>query len=254
MKLKNIVSLFVLINFASTVCAQGFYMEFKLTSKNAEGTIGSVKAYSQDGNSRMEMKMSIPNIPTKGIDMTTLILKDNPKLAYMINEQTKTYSENEISTSVEFRTAKPEEYEVTVVGKETVNGYITTHCIIKTKDGKTQQEMWTTKDIADFASFQKIRTKYSDQGLFAALEAKGAGGMFVRIKTLGLSSVQLDLVKAEKRNNPTSLFSLSGYKKGQSMSGLPANFDANKIQNMTPEERQKFMEEMIKQYSGGNNK
>lgn len=61
--------------------------------------------------------------------------------------------------------------------------------------------------------------------------------------------VQVDLITAEKRTNPSNLFSLSGYKKseGPAMPGM--GVDMQKIQQMTPEEREKWIEQMKNQYS-----
>ena len=62
----------------------------------------------------------------------------------------------------------------------------------------------------------------------------------------------IDLIKAESRENPASLFSLDGYTKstapaGGMMSPEQMKEMREKIQNMTPEERQKYMDEMKKQ-------
>ena len=61
--------------------------------------------------------------------------------------------------------------------------------------------------------------------------------------------MQLDLVKAEKKSLDGSLFSTNGYTKSatNSVSGMPV-IDAQAIQKMTPEERQKYIEDMKAKY------
>jgi hypothetical protein len=84
------------------------------------------------------------------------------------------------------------------------------------------------------------------------MEAKGASGFPVRIKTQenGMD-LQIDLVKAEKVDVPTKLFSLDGYAKSSSPAN-PMGIDVNELmqdlQKMTPEQQQKMLEEMQKKY------
>lgn len=243
---------FLVINIVAQ--AQGFYIEFKITSGSAGGS-GSIKSYSQDGNARSEAVITAPQLPN-GIKITSLSLKAAPSVIYLLNDKDKTYSEVKTSESEDYKDFPQSEYEITVLGKETVNGYNTTHVSVKI-NGKQRQEMWTTKDIAGYADFSKVRTKYTGQdNLYKALAAKGAEGMPVRVKMSERGQiVQLDLVKAEKRSNPASLFSLSGYAKSNNPSGLP-NIEGmpdmqemmKKLQNMTPEEREEMMKKLKEMY------
>lgn len=230
----------------ATVWAQGFYMEMKM-STTKQGDIATMKVYSQDGNTRSEMKFAKAEMQAMA-SMSTLTLKDNPKVIYMLNEKDKTYTEMDVSKNEDYKDADQAEYEVTLIGTEQVNGYSCKHIKIKKKGGKDLMEWWTTTDINGYADFAKIKTKYTAKGnLMKAIEAAGALGAPVRIKTTeGGESMQIDLVKAEKRNNSATLFSLSGYTKGASYT-VPT-MDPSKMKDMTPEERQKMIEEMMKQY------
>lgn len=154
--------------------------------------------------------------------ITSLTLKAEPSKIYLLNEKDKTYSEIESSNDDEWKDRAQAEYEITVVGKETVNGYNTTHVIIKI-NGKQREELWTTKDIAGYVDFSKVKSKYTGkENMYKALAAKGADGMTVRIKIEERGQgMQMELVKVEKRNNPAVLFSLSGYTKGNGFSGMP---------------------------------
>jgi hypothetical protein len=252
--MKKFVLLLALISLKTAIYAQGSYIEFKITSGSANGS-GTVKSYSQDGNTRSEATISAPQLPN-GIKITSLILKAQPNTIYLLNDKDKTYSEIQSGNSDEYKDYPQADYEVTVVGKETVNGYNSTHVIIKV-NGKQSREMWTTKDIAGYADFSKIKTKYTGQdNMYKALAAKGADGMPVRIKTTeGGRSMQLDLIKAEKRSNPATLFSLSGYTKNSSASGIPSvegmpdmQEMMKKLQNMTPAEREAMLKKLKEMY------
>ncbi len=252
--MKKLLLLSYLICSVAVLFAQGFYLEFKMSglSKSKIGN-GSMKSWSQDGNSRSEVSMSAEGLPGGAMTMATLSLKAEPNKIYMLNEKDKTYSEMETGNSDEWKDRPLAEYEVTLVGKETVNGYNTSHVIVKI-NGKQREELWTTKDIVGYADFSKIKSKYTGKdNMYKALAAKGADGMPVRIKAEeNGQGMQMDLVKAEKRNNPSSLFSLTGYKKGSAFSGIPGGENMQemmqKMQNMTPQEREEMIKNLERQY------
>ncbi len=238
----------------TTLFSQGFYIEFKITSTGKESSInGSMKSFAQDGNSRSEVSMSSPQMPGGAMKITSLSLKTEPNKVYLLNEKDKTYSEAETGNDDEWKDRPQAGYEVTVIGKETVNSYSTTHVRVNI-NGKLREEMWTTKDITGYADFSKIKTKYTGKdNMYKALAAKGADGMPVRIKMQEHGqSIQMDLVKAEKRNNPASLFSLTGYTKGSGFSGMPGGESMQemmeKLQNMTPQEQEEMMKRLEQQY------
>ena len=245
---KLITILFVsLLSYAAF--AQGFYMEMKMSSSE-RGDMGLMKVYSQDGNSRSEVSMNIPGGP---MTIATLFLKSNPNVVYMLNEKSKSYTETDITKNSQYKDFPQQDYEVTVIGKEKVNGFNTTHVKVLRKGSTQAEEMWTSKDVIDYSSFLTAKTKYTGRdNLNKALAAKGADGFPVRVKSAEHGTdIQMDLVKAEKRSNPASLFSLTGYAKSASPaagSGQTQQEMIQKIQNMTPEERQKFIEQMKSQY------
>ena len=83
--------------------------------------------------------------------------------------------------------------------------------------------------------------------IYTALKAKGAEGFVVRMLAQGDrgDQIQMDLVKAGKQNIDESLFSLNGYTKG---AGAGPGMGRPDIQNMTPEQRKAYIEEMKKQH------
>lgn len=244
-------------SFFSSAFSQGYYMEFKITSAGKEANMsGVMKTYAQNDNSRGEITMTVPNLPGGGkISVVSLVLKDNPGKVFLLDEENKSYTEMETGNDEEWKDAPESDYEVTVVGKEAVNGYNATHVKILRKGEKTPDEYWTSKDVVDYADMMKMKTKYTGKdNMMKALEAKGANGFPVRIKTTEQgNSIQIDLVKSEKKNNPASIFSLNGYTKSTSGTIIPAGIDVQQmmkdVQNMTPEEREKWMEQMQQQYA-----
>lgn len=228
--------------------AQGYYIEYTITAAGQQqGVSGNMKMYYQDGNTRSDVAINAGQYGMN-IQLSTLTLKAEPNNVYMVNDKDKSYSVTTVQESNDWKDRPVNEYEVTVLGKEKVNGYNSTHVLIKV-NGRTEMEMWTTKEISGYADFSKIKSKYTGkENMYKALADKGAEGAPVRIKTSqGAQSMQMDLVKAENKTNPTSLFSVSGYTKKDAFEVMPGgDMMKNMLEqykNMTPEQR----EEMIKQ-------
>jgi hypothetical protein len=208
---------------------------------------GTTKSYTLNGNTRSEANIVIGTMPNP-MNTVSLTMQGNPGIVYTLDEQHKTYSE----MSVAGRDKENEDYEVTVLGKEKAGVYNATH--VKVMDKRTQKvtEMWLSKDIPNYASFASVKTKYlGGEKLFAQLKDKGADGYAVRIlmNDERTGQIELALVKAERRNIDESMLSLDGYTKGTSAApGKPGGIDPEQIKNMTPEERQKFIQDMKAKY------
>ncbi len=254
MKTK-LLSFLLAASFSINGFSQGFYMEYNIIAD--KGAAGNMKTYAQDGNSRSEISFSMAGSSASPFSQNTVILtlKENADKGYLLDDTRKTYSEMDMSKTYGPKDDKLEDYEVTVLGKEKVNGYNSNHVKLKNKKTNVVEEMWTTTEIAAYAELEKIKTKYTGtENMSKALSAKGAEGFPVKI-TIDEKGVlaSLNLVKAEKRNNPASLFSLSGYTKsaGNDMLG-GGNMQQmmQQMQNMSPEERQKFIEQMKQQMGG----
>jgi hypothetical protein len=251
--MKKIVCLFFGILFTiSFVFSQGYYMEFKISTDKGVGN-GTMKIYSQDGNSRSEVAFDAGDkaAALMGGTIVSLTLKDAPDKVYMLNPEKKLYNEMDVSKRPDTKDKTAEDYEVTIIGKEAVNGYASTHVKVKVKGTGMEEELWVSTDINGYTDLLKVKSKYTGrEGLNKALSAKGAEGVPVRIRVSQQGgTAQIDLLKAEKRSNAASLFSLDGYTKSEGSVGTPGNMKEmmQKIQNMTPEERKKFIEEMKQQ-------
>ena len=228
---------------ATVSFSQGAYIEMKLSSSGNASFSGNFKMYAQDGNARTEMKMVVPQLPGGGMNLTMLKLKTDDSNIFMLNEKDKTYSEYSITGSDDYKDYQQNEYEITVLGKEKVNGYNTTHVKVKVKGHSYEQEMWTSTEVANYNNFTAVKSKYwGKDNLNKALAAKGAAGFPVRILVdENRQKVQMDLVKAEVRTNPASLFTLSGYTKSKGMElpgGVQMQELMEQLKNATPEERE----------------
>lgn len=238
--------IFLLIQ-VSVTAQKGAYLEMKLTTQKS-GTSGTMKVYALNGDSRTEMNMATSGMQINTISLT---LKSTPTKLYLLAPASKTYTEVEISGSDKWVDEPKENYEITVIGKEKVNGYNTVHVKVKSKTGKNEFELWNTTELSGFADFAKVRTQFTGKdNLWKALEAKQAQGYPVRIKSADKGeTVQLDLVKAEFKDVQASLFSLKDYTKGASFNpGGNMQEMIKNMMNMTPEEREKLMKQMQEMY------
>lgn len=215
--------------------AQDMYLEYRLTGP----VNGTSKMYTSAAGMRVEADMTMPQMgPVKNV---TIVRADRPNVMISYTDKSKTYQEiNTKSAGVE--TVK---YDVKVVGKERVGAYNTTHTMLSV-NGKPSMDMWTTRDIPGYENLMKLTKSLGTMGsenLYRQLETSGAGGMMVKMKPLGGNGMTMELVKAERCSNPASLFAVpAGYTK--------SSFDPAKLQKMSPAERQKAMQEMMKQYGG----
>lgn len=243
---KISLAIMLIIGGLSQLSAQSTYVEFKMAGDS--GVLGTTKVYTKDGNSRSEVNMASPQAPG-GFKWITLTLKDKPLKAYTLNENTKTYSEMDLSATAA-KENDSTQYDITILGKEKVNGYNCTHVKVKRGNFPNEEELWVSTEVLNYKQYMGAKTKYTTQGMMKALSAKGATGFPVRtLATERGKKIQIDLVKIEQRDNPATLFSLDGYNRAGAPGGVTgASQDVQdamkKIQNMTPEERQKFIEEL----------
>lgn len=257
--MKKILFTLCLLATAPVFAGAGFYMEFKMTMVGSrESANGSIKVYNADaGVSRSELSMKIPGLPVGAMNMVSLHKVAEPTKVYMINEEAKTYSVTDLAKFRNIGDPKKNvehKYEVTVVGTEKVNGYNATHVKVKV-DGLDIEELWTSKDIAGYEKYAQLNgSKYSlDNSLWAALKANGAAGFPVRIVMLENSGkMQVDLVKAEKRDIASTLITIPAeYKQVSTLDGIMQQMGMptkDDMLRMTPEQREQMMREMEQKY------
>jgi hypothetical protein len=251
-------------------------LEMKMTvaGKSGEGGGGGTMnlAVAKAGT-RSEMNMTFG--PTE-MKMVMLQKNDTPDMLYRINDADKTYTEIDMAKMRQMagQQQKASEYTVEKLGQETLLGYKTQHVLVKEKNAANgngmNMEMWTAKDLLDYATFSKLQARPDrggrEEALLKALKAAEADGMPIKAITTGTdgSKVTLEVVKADKKSLPASTFEIpAGYTKSAGgmmgmmggASGAQADEAKKKmddaLKNMTPEQRQ-MIEKMMKDRKAGN--
>ena len=234
----------------------GTYVEFSMkgqaANKGGAEMEGSMKAWFQDGNTRSRFQMNlppgmdkIPGMPGIG-NMVMLKLKDQPGKAYMMDESNKTYFETPEGAE---KDAPEEDFDITIIGQEKVNGYNATHLKAVSKITKSVMDWWVSKDVAGYQEMKNFRTRqFNTNSLYKWMDAKSVEGFPVKmIMSRGQERfMEMNLVKAEKMDIPASQFSLDGYTKREGSPFMPGGMDPEKLKNMSPEDRIKFFQELQK--------
>jgi len=244
---KGFVWLVLLI--ASNLAQAGIYTEFRI--KTVEGLTGTMKAWYQDGNTRSQVVMATPDGMSGGMgrmgNMVMLHLKEQSDKNFILDEASKTYYEGFQNKS---KNEAEEEYEISILGKELVNGFNCTHVKASRKSGgRGEMEWWVSKDVVGYKEMAGMKTRqFNSSPIFKAMADKGLEGFPVKMLIGGRDGkMEMEMVKAEKMDIPESRFSLDGYTKKEGMPFGQGSFDREKIKNMSPEERMKFFQEMQKQ-------
>lgn len=212
---------------------------------------GNMKIWLDNKNTRAEMALSVPGMAGK--KMASLVLAAHPGKVYMLDIEAKTYTESENKTDPASQQDRTEDYEFVVVGAEKVNGYNATHVQARSKKSNAVLDWWFSKEVKGYEQMTSLKTREMDSSFWIkGLQGKEVAGFPVRMTVNrdgdGRTTMQMDLVKAENQTVPASMFSLNGYTKTEGNPLLPGGLDPEKIKNMTPDERQKWMEEMMKKY------
>ncbi len=246
--MKNIFfqSLLFLLLAGTTAFAQtGVVFEYSISS--SEGATGEFKGYIAEAGVRTEMTMHVAQMPGGGFSRTSIMQKDKPGIVLMLDDKAKTYSEKEVKTKTE---GNADSCTVKILGNEKIGKYNCVHSQV-TENHKVS-EFWTTKDIPDFEKYAAAHkgSRYMGKGnTEAALKKAGADGFLVKTfsKEGRGGETSMELTKFEKQTISADLFTVpSDYTKA-----APAP-DYSKMKDMSPEERQKMIDNLKKQYGGGN--
>jgi hypothetical protein len=257
--MKKLLLSSVLMFAAIAASAQsGAQVDFKISSSH--GASGTIKGFYSGGNSRVEMTMTMPQMPGGGFSRTSIMKSTEPSKTYQLDDKNKTYTVNEIKVGAKDDAS---DYTVKLIGKDKVAGYNCIHVAV-TKTSKVaagtateNMEFWTTKDISEYEKYAgKGDNKYmGTSAMYEALKKQGADGFIIKsfVTDSRGGDFTMELVKIEKKDVPASLFTVpADYKLSANPTMTPGNpaqnIDIQKIQNMTPEEREKYIEEMRKQY------
>ncbi len=251
-------------------------LEMKMTviGKGGQGGgSGTMNLAVAKAGTRSEMNMKFGLTDLK---MVLLQKTNTPDMLYRLNDADKTFTEVDLAKMRQMAgpQEKIPEYTVEKLGQETLLGYKTQHVLVKEKNPANgngmNMEMWTAKDLLDYATFSKLQARpdrgVRNEALLKALKVAEADGMPIKAINTGSdgSKTTIEVVKADKKSLPASTFEIpAGYTKSaggiMSMMGGgsgPQADEAKKkmdeaLKNMTPEQRQ-MLEKMMKERKAGN--
>ena len=251
-------------------------LEMKMTMAGKDGEAGgggTMNLAVGKAGTRSEMNMQMG---TMGMNMVMLQKTDTPNTLYRLNDANKTYTEIDLAKMREMAGQQPDskKYTVEKLGQETILGYKTQHVMVKEQNpgpgNAMTTEMWTAKDLLDYATFSRMQARQGKGGgqeaLVKALKEAGADGVPLKSVTTTAdgAKVTMEVVKVDKKSLPASTFEIpSGYTKSAGgmmdmmggMSGPQAD-EAQKrmdeaLKNMSPEQRE-MIEKMMKQRKAPN--
>jgi len=258
-------------------------LDMKMTTAGKGGEFGgggTMRAAVSKAGARCEVNMQMGAMAMK---MVVLQKTDKPDILYHIDDANRTYSEMDLAKLREMagQSQNTRKYTVEKLGQENILGYKTQHVRLKEQksgDGNGEtMEVWTAKELLDYATFSKWQGRRGkgggEEALVKALKDAGADGL--PLKSISTTpegtQVTMEVVKVDKKSLPASTFEIpAGYTKSEGglmgmmggMSGPQAD-EAKKqmdeaknkmeeaMKNMTPEQRE-MIEKMMKQRKPGN--
>jgi hypothetical protein len=160
------------------------------------------------------------DILTSANSQSVIVKSSHKTIAIILSDATKTYSEIDLKEAIEnaAKVSVDDSLKVEKVGMEKVAGYMCTH--VKITGEEIKMEMWTTKEILDFATYQRLQgqnPQLAGSAMSKALRAAKADGFPVKVIQNGDGvSVQIEVAKVSKKKIPPSLFEIPlGYTKAQ---------------------------------------
>ncbi len=234
----------------------GVIFQYKINS--SEGGTGTVKGYYADGSFRSEVAITMPQMPNGGINMVSFVQKDKPTTSIQLNDKNKTYTEREIKERPD--TSKGAEATVKILGNEKIGKYNCIHSQVTQNNHVS--EFWMTREIPEYEKYSSVHrgSRYMGRGnTMAALKNANADGFLVKTfskdmrgveTSVELESFESGTVSADKFVIPDGYTKAAAPEKGAGAG--PGGVDYNKLKDMTPEERQKFIDNLKKQQGGGN--
>jgi hypothetical protein len=259
---KSVLVFAVVVSLASSGLAQfEGVIDMKMSSKQGNGTI---RVAVGKAGVRTEMKMGSQGM---NIAMVTLVKAGEPDKAYQIDDAAKTFSVIDLKAARAKAAQAPEpKYTVQKLPPEKVRGYDCAHVLLIGSRGE-RTELWTTKEIGDYASF--VRTLGGPSGLQPGFDRslRDAGAEGFPVKSIHLAgkgeSVTMELVSVSQKAPPASTFQVpSGYarRSGPMIPGgrptmpkggttvSPDAMKAMREQMQTlPADQQQMMEKMMQQ-------
>ncbi|HVU54787.1 MAG TPA: DUF4412 domain-containing protein [Puia sp.] len=200
--------------FKTSQGGSGVYYEMLTTMTSKKGPLKDTNLmyFTNSGEGRTEMSIPIPGVKTG--KMILLGRAGQPRYSMNIDDAQKTYSLNVIDTGL--INSNGDEYTVTRVGEETVDGYHCTHAklVSKSRFSSTTMDIWTSTSVPGYSIYKKLlNVNKVTPGMVAALDKADCNGFFVKVLTSGKDySMTMELVRAQEKNLSASLFRIpAGY-------------------------------------------
>jgi Domain of unknown function (DUF4412) len=258
---------FLALLFLPLVAAAQYEGELDMKMTMGTEAMGTGRMLVSKAGARSEMTIQIPEKQRhegmgSSVKMTTIFKASDPDTVTMLNDEARTYSVMDLKKAREMapRGGSEETYTVKKLGSETVAGFACQDVVITSSKGN-EVEACVTKDVTGSSAWSAMaRRGGSGSGLMKALRDAGLEGFPVKMKMSAKGRddrpVMWELVKAEKRSIPASMFEVpAGYTKEETPMGAMMNPEMRQkmqeaLDKMTPEQRRQF-EEMMKARSGG---
>lgn len=208
-------------SFKTASGGSGIFYQYQtlITSKKGNSRDTSNLYLAANGNGRSEMRINMPGASSGMI--INIGHATQRQYSVLLDPDEKTYSLNVIDTSL-INSGAGENYQVTKIGNETVQGYPCIHSKLVSTIGsglfksKTTMDIWTSTAVPGYSLFKRLSTLQNVKPkMMAALENAGAGGFFVKMVAGDKDySMTMALVQAEEKTFPASLFEIpAGYTK-----------------------------------------
>ncbi len=273
--MRHVLVAALALSLAASAAARDFegVVESRITMKQKgeeDRGSGTMRLQVSAQGTRLETDMATP---VGHMKMTILNLKARPGVSFAINEKTKSYTEMVIHAATGHGQEKPEKFTVKKLGHERIAGYDCVHALVTDEEGD-QNDLWVTRELGGAETFWAAQMAEESQGgqrgraMAKSLRDAGLDGWPLKVKTRPQNGGEVvwETVKVERRSLPSSLFSLSGYKKVEHGSAamnqmefspeMQKKMDAaakqreERMKKMSPEQR-KQLEELMKSMKNG---
>lgn len=208
-------------SFMSAKGGSGVYYQYitTMTSKQRGTNYDTTNIYfTNGGEGRSEMNLPGMMGVKGGSAMITLAHADQRQYSLTLDANEKTYSLNVIDTAL--LGGLKNNYQVTKVGTENIQGYNCTHAKVVSNMGSgmfkssSTTDIWTSTDIPGYAMIKdKMTVQKMTPGMMRALAQAGCAGFFVKMVAQGKDySMTMTLVKAQQKSFPAAMFQVpAGY-------------------------------------------
>jgi hypothetical protein len=242
------IAFFVLLFVSGFQAQQG--MEFEYRTMSSNGLMGSFTVQVSDVGMMSIYSTRVPPFPElpgmNYLRFRTLSKKNNPKALILLNDNSKTYSEQKISESADTAFKVQKLTNEMVMGKSCMRARITSKNLT--------EEIWFSKDFENYqqlAAALKLTGEFVSEKKLAALKKIGYEGVPLRmLRRSGDHEEQCEMMRADKKTFAKTDFDIpAGYTRSAKPIIRPVVKSPDDVMKMTPEARNKYAEQLKGQVS-----